>query len=107
MIQNTLNELFPDRPVRKAGSESLQHQGILADSDEEILVGDSAIFIIIHFLDGHVNQILHALLLPLVLHGAVLDLGQAVPHHGQHLLSADEAVVVEIVDSEAVEDLLG
>ena len=67
---------------------------------------NSPVFIIVHFPDCHVDQILHSLLLPLLLHDGVLDLGQAVAHHGQHLLSADEAVVVKIVDSEAVQDLL-
>ena len=67
---------------------------------------DSPVFVIIHLSDCHVDQILHSLLLPLLLHGGVLDLGQAVAHHGQHLLSADESIVIQIVNSEAVQDLL-
>ena len=79
--------------MRKARSESLQHQRVLVYSHKKILVVDSPIFIVIHFLNGHINQILHPLLLPLLLH-IVLDLGQAVAHQGQHLFPTDEAIVV-------------
>ena len=104
-VQNTVDKVLARLTRGQARTEGLQHQDVVLDGLGEVLVRDLAVLVVVHLLERHLDEVLDALvLLGVLLRG--LDLGEAGAHHGEHLLPRDVPVLVQVVDVEAVGNLL-
>ena len=101
-LQEAADECLARPAGGEARPEGLQHQRVIPHRGFEVGEGDPTVLVVVHLLEGHLDEVLDALV-PVLLEPLPDEAGL---QHGEHLFSADEAVSVQIVDVEAVFYLL-